>query len=206
MHPTLVSGDKRIVGILLAAGRGDRFGGDKLLAKVRATSGGTAGGVDVERLGVAACRNLVAALPEVVAVVRPGDTALADALSAAGARIVPCENADDGMGASLACGVKSTRDAAGWIVALGDMPWISRSTIASVIQAIADGAVAAAPFHQGSRGHPVGFGAGCFAELAALANDDGAKSVVAAHRDQLVRIDIDDAGALRDVDRPSDLE
>jgi CTP:molybdopterin cytidylyltransferase MocA len=31
------------------------------------------------------------------------------------------------------------------------------------------------------------------------------KSVVAQHRDDLARIDVDDAGALRDVDRPSDL-
>jgi len=65
--------------------------------------------------------------------------------------------------------------------------------------------VVAAPFHQGLRGHPVGFGAACFAELSALSNDDGAKSVVAAHRDLLVRIDVDDAGTLRDVDRPDDL-
>jgi len=44
-----------------------------------------------------------------------------------------------------------------------------------------------------------------FAALAALTGDDGAKSVVAAHRDSLVRIDVDDAGVLRDVDRPADL-
>ena len=204
----MVSADKRIVGILLAAGRGERFGGDKLLAKARTTSGADAGALtalDSEGIGVAACRNLVAALPEVIAVVRADDVVLTEALGAAGARIVPCENADDGMGASLACGVRSTRDAAGWIVALGDMPWIASSTIARVARAIADGAVVAAPFHLGQRGHPVGFGAGCFAELAALADDDGAKAVVASHREALVRIEVDDAGTLRDVDRPSDL-
>jgi molybdenum cofactor cytidylyltransferase len=70
---------------------------------------------------------------------------------------------------------------------------------------IDDGAVVAAPFYRQLRGHPVGFGAACFAELTALSNDDGAKSVVAAHRDSLVRIDVDDAGTLRDVDRPDDL-
>jgi molybdenum cofactor cytidylyltransferase len=110
------------------------------------------------------------------------------------------------MGASLACGVRSTPDAAGWIVALGDMPWIETSTIARVVRAIADGATVAAPFYRGQRGHPVGFGATCFAALAALADDDGAKSVVAAHRDRLVRIDVEDAGTLTDVDRPADLE
>jgi molybdenum cofactor cytidylyltransferase len=202
-----VSGGKRIVGILLAAGRGDRFGGDKLLAKARTSA--SAGGLPTgqgEGIGVAACRNLVAALPEVVAVVRPDDGVLAEALALTGARVVPCENAGDGMGASLACGVRSSSDADGWIVALGDMPWIAGQTIERVARAIADGAVVAAPFHGGERGHPVGFGAACFAELIALANDDGAKSVVASHRDALVRIDVDDTGTLRDVDRPSDLE
>ena len=197
-----------VVGILLAAGRGERFGGGKLLATLPATpdaSRGAASAAAGEMIGVMACRNLLAVFPRVVAVVRPDDAALAAALGAAGARIVRCANADDGMGASLACGVLATRDAAGWVVALGDMPWIAPATIARVSAAIEAGAAVAAPFHQGQRGHPVGFGAACLAALTALTGDDGAKSVVAAHRDRLARIDVDDAGALRDVDRPDDL-
>ena len=54
---------------------------------------------------------------EVVAVVRPDDHALAAALGANGARIVRCANADDGMGASLACGVRAAREANGWVIA-----------------------------------------------------------------------------------------
>jgi molybdenum cofactor cytidylyltransferase len=106
------------------------------------------------------------------------------------------------MGASLACGVKATRDAAGWIVALGDMPWIAASTIVRVVGQSTTERSLPRRFYRQLRGHPVGFGAACFAELTALSNDDGAKSVVAAHRDSLVRIDVDDAGTLRDVDRP----
>jgi len=203
-----------LVGILLAAGRGERFGSGKLLATVR-QAGQSSQNVSPrpdslpaaagECIGAMACRNLLSALPRVVAVVRPDDAALAAALGAAGARIVRCANADAGMGASLACGVLATQHAAGWIVALGDMPWIEPSTIARVAAAIGEGAVVAAPFHRGQRGHPVGFGAACFAALAALADDDGAKSIVAAHRDSLARIDVDDAGTLRDVDRPADL-
>ena len=183
-----------MVGILLAAGCGTRFGGDKLLASF-----------DGECVGAASCRHLLMALPHVVAVVRPDDFALAAALGAGGARIVRCANADDGMGASLACGVRATPDAAGWVVALGDMPWIEMATIARVVAAVGQGAVVAAPFHRGQRGHPVGFGTVCYAALAALSGDEGAKSVLMAHSNRVERIDVDDAGTLSDVDNPSDL-
>ena len=186
---------KGVVGILLAAGCGTRFGGDKLLASLAG-----------ECVGAAACRRLLVALSHVVAVVRADDAALAVALGAAGARIIRCANAGDGMGASLACGVRATPDAAGWVVALGDMPWIEPATIARVVAAIGQGAVLAAPFHRGQRGHPVGFGAVCSAALAALTGDEGAKAVVSAHRDDMVRIDVDDAGTLSDIDRPSDIK
>lgn len=203
-----------VVGILLAAGRGERFGGDKLLTVIRADrtsradaqADGRSPGSAREFVGVMACRQLLLELPRVVAVVRPDAAALAVALGAAGARIVRCANADAGMGASLACGVQATRDAAGWVVALGDMPWIETSTIARVARAIADGATVAAPFHRGQRGHPVGFSASCLAALAALAGDEGARSILVSHRDSVVRIDVDDAGTLRDVDRRADLD
>jgi len=189
------------VGILLAAGRAERFGGDKLLARLTAAQPGA----DSVSVGEAACRNLRAAMPVVVAVVRSGDDRLAAVLGAAGAQVIRCANADDGMGASLACGVGATGDAAGWVVALADMPWIRPETIARVAAAIVQGAVVAAPFHQGERGHPVGFGKSCGAMLIALGGDEGARSVLAAHRQQMTRIDVDDPGVVRDIDIPSDL-
>jgi molybdenum cofactor cytidylyltransferase len=191
--------ENRIVGILLAAGRGTRFGGDKLLARL--ASGDVAG----EPMSVVALRHLRLAVNDVIAVVRDDDRALAAELGANGARIVRCTNADDGMGASLACGVRATAGAKGWIVALADMPWISVETIERVGAAVAGGAPVAAPFHRGERGHPVGFNAACYDALAALGGDEGAKAIVAAQRDRVVRIDVDDAGILRDVDTPADL-
>ena len=130
-----------MVGILLAAGRGERFGGDKLLAQAAepASAGRPAltdpGGELHRRARVPeshrrSCRGWSRSSV-------PDDAALAAALGAAGARVVRCANADDGMGASLACGVLATTDAAGWVVALGDMPWIQSSTIARVAGAIA---------------------------------------------------------------------
>jgi molybdenum cofactor cytidylyltransferase len=209
-----------VVGILLAAGRGERFGGAKLLARLGSQPTGATSSdrgraasdsraqpdLDGECVGTAACRRLLAALPSVIAVVRPDDLALAAALGASGAQIVRCANADDGMGASLACGVSSASDATGWVVALADMPWVSPEAITRIAAAIAEGAPVAAPFYRGERGHPVGFGKACYAALVALRGDEGAKSIVAAHRDSLARIDVDDPGVLRDVDTPSDLK
>ena len=84
------------------------------------------------------------------------------------------------------------------------MPWIRVETIAAVAAAVGAGATLAAPVHGGVRGHPVGFGAACGPALAALADDFGARSLVAAHAGALLRIDVDDPGVLRDVDTPRD--
>jgi molybdenum cofactor cytidylyltransferase len=184
-----------IVGVLLAAGRAERFGGDKLLAVLP----------DGECIGAASTRHLLAAVPDVIAVVRSDDGALAAALGAAGARIVRCANAFDGMGASLACGVSARPEAGGWLVALADMPWIETATIARVARAVADGAIIAAPYHRGERGHPVGFAKTLYESLSLLGGDEGAKSIVAAHRDRITRIDVEDPGILRDIDTPADL-
>ena len=181
--------------VLLAAGAERRFGGDKLLAPLQ----------DGTSVGAAACRAMHAALGHVVAVVRPGDDALASALAASGATIVHCARADEGMGASLACGVTATADAQGWVVALADMPWIAPATIRSVAEAIAAGAPIAAPVHRGERGHPVGFSAAHRDALMTLSGDEGARSLVAHGGVELVRIDVDDPGVLRDVDTPDDL-
>ena len=192
----------RIVGILLAAGRGARFGGAKLLAPLPAASHGVGVGAPV---GAAAATHLVAALNDVVAVVRPGDPLLQRALEATGARVVACPRADEGMGASLACGIAAAADADGWVVALGDMPWIAPATISAVADALRDGAEIAAPAFRGERGHPVGFARPYGPLLAALEGDEGARAIVNARRFALRLVDVDDAGALRDVDHPADL-
>lgn len=191
-----------IVGILLAAGRGTRFGGGKLLAPLPEAKHGNLAGTPV---GVASAMNLANALSDAIAVVRPGDAELSARLRACGLRVVECANAGDGMGASLALGVAATNDAEGWIIALADMPWIAPVTIAAVAAALAAGADLAAPSFHGARGHPVGFSRRHYAALVALSDDTGARSLLERHRDRLLLIDVDDSGVLADVDTPADL-
>lgn len=209
-----------IAGILLAAGRGSRFGGDKLLAKLPAATHLAAAGTPI---GVASARHLEAGMRAgavhggdpctgapgwqtmTLAVVRAGDTALAQFLAGEVGRVVTCPEADDGMGASLASGVTAAAAADGWVVALADMPWIAPSTIASIAAAIANGAPIAAPVYAGRRGHPVGFASRYRDALQALSGDEGARRIVDDDRERLVLVAVDDPGIARDVDDRSQL-
>ena len=184
-----------IVGILLAAGTGSRFGGEKLLYSMP----------DGVAIAAHAARNLVAAGLDVTAVVRPGDFPLADMLEQEGCVVTVCREAARGMGASLAHAISAERGADGWVIALADMPKIMPGTIRSVIAALEQGELMVAPQFQGRRGHPVGFSAALRNELLALDGDEGARAVVERHRDALKLIDCDDVNVLYDIDRKSDV-
>src|SRR3990172_10314445 len=121
----------KIVVIFLAAGFSTRFGTNKLLAPL--PSGGPEAGTPV---AVAAARHLAEALPEPLAVVRPRAQKVSQLLREAGCRTVICRNAAQGMGTSLAAGVRAAGEADGWVVALADMPSIRPETIRRIARAL----------------------------------------------------------------------
>ena len=186
---------KDIVGLLLAAGASTRFGSDKLRHALPH-------GVPI---AVQAARVFKLELSRVVAVVKPGSAELVDALKKEGCEVVVCENAAEGMGASLACAARAAGEAAGYLVALGDMPFVRRTSIAAVRDALLSGAVLVAPYFRARRGHPVGIGAMFFQDLLVLRGDEGAKQLLAANERRLVKIPVGDPGVIRDIDTPGDL-
>ena len=99
-----------LTGILLAAGQGRRFGGDKGLAQLP----------DGTPMALRSALNLRAALLDIICVVRPDDTVLHDLLGEHGFEVVVAEDAGQGMSASLQAGIRATPNAAGWMVALAD--------------------------------------------------------------------------------------
>ena len=185
----------KIVGLLLAAGSATRFGSDKLRHALPH-------GVPI---AVQAARHLKSEIPQVLAVVRPGATELTANLEAEGCEVVVCDNAAEGMAASLACAVRGARDADGYLIALGDMPFVRRTTIAALRDALAGGAPLAAPYFRSRRGHPVAISNKFLHDLLALKGDEGAKHVLAAHERQIVKIPVGDPGVIRDIDTPDDL-
>jgi molybdenum cofactor cytidylyltransferase len=195
----------RIVGVLLAAGRGVRFDphGERLKLLEPATRGPHRG----QPLAVAAARTLLSAVDDVLAVVAPTADArherLRQLLAAEGCTTVENARADEGLGASIACGVAATGPAAGWIIALADMPAIAPATVRAVAECLRRGAVTVAPAYRGQRGHPVGFAAALHQELLALGGDTGARELLVRHPPRL--IEVDDPGVLYDVDVSGDL-
>jgi molybdenum cofactor cytidylyltransferase len=184
-----------VVGLLLAAGAAKRFGSDKLLHLLPH---------DVP-LAVQSVRHLKAVCERIVVVVNPGSAKLSKLFEAEHCEIIQCNNASDGMGASLACGVRALNDAKGCLVALADMPFIRPSTIAAVRDALLAGAPLVAPYFHARRGHPVGIAGRFFAEMKDLTGDEGAKKILEKHKKDLLKIPVGDPGVLRDIDRPEDL-
>jgi molybdenum cofactor cytidylyltransferase len=183
-----------IVGILLAAGSSSRFGDNKLLHAIN--------GVPI---GVLAARNLSEAVTHVVAVVRPGDERLRTALLQENIEVVVCDDAEEGMGTSLACGVRAAKNADGWLVALADMPFILPETISDVAEQVAHGAVIVAPEYGGQRGHPVGFVKQFGTELMALHGDMGARDLLLRYSALVMNLKTHDRGIVRDIDTAEDL-
>lgn len=187
---------------MLAAGRSRRYGADKLLAPLT---------LDGRTLPLAAhaLRAWLQVFSRVTLVLRPQSAALRQALTAAlgpdGLHWVTCEQAEQGMGHSLAAGVAANGDAAGWLVGLADMPLLPAAAIAGVRDALLAGAPLAAAYAGERRGHPVGFAAGYRSELLALTGDAGARSLLQRDASRILRVAVGHAGIFADIDSPQDL-
>ena len=112
-------------------------------------------------------------------------------------------HADLGMGYSIAMGVTARANAGGWLILPGDMPMVQPSSIAAVARELNQHPVVYAQ-HKGRRGHPVGFAAELYSELALLTGDDGARRLVSRY--PALGLELDDPGVLVDVDTRGDLE
>ena len=184
-----------IVGVLLAAGKAVRFGGDKLLSELG----------DGRCVAEVAAARLLPSVDRLIAIVRPGSGELSERLAAAGAEVFEFQNAHLGMGASLAYGVGEAPEAQGWLIALADMPLVATEDAMKVADAVRQGAGIAIPVANTRRGHPVGFSRQYFSELVALSGDIGARSIISKYADDCLEIPVGDQDSWLDVDSRSDL-
>lgn len=194
-HQTVFAHDT-IVGILLAAGKSTRFGSNKLCHPLH----------DDVPLALCCAKNLYAGIGAALVVIRPDDNILRSHLERAQIPYTLCSNTREEMASSLASGIAATGDAKGWVIALGDMPFIQPQTIAAVGSALRNNAILAAPYIGDHRGHPVGFSASLKQELLSLTGDEGGRSVLAKYAKNITRINCMDAGIQLDIDVPADIQ
>lgn len=185
--------------IVLAAGRGSRFSpaGHKLAQPLGDSS-----------VLAATLENALASQLHVVVVTTARFAAVARSSVAARDVIVLPDVGTAGagalgMGVSIAAGINARPDADGWLVMPGDMPMVQPATLQAVARALDEHPVVFAQY-RGRRGHPVGFAAELYPELAGLSGDEGARRVIARYPAQ--GLERDDPGILVDIDTADDLD
>ncbi|MBI6852976.1 nucleotidyltransferase family protein [Pseudomonas cichorii] len=184
-----------VIGLILAAGRSRRFADDKRRALLPDGRSMLQASIDTARQS----------FNEVWVVLRSDDDAQALGI-VPDVGIVRSEQADQGMGHSLASGIEALMPSPAIAVAilLADMPWLQTSTLRSLVQ-LADPQRIAQPVHAGQRGHPVVIGRQFWPELLLLEGDQGARTLLTANASVCDLMATDDRGTVRDVDTPEHL-
>ena len=149
-------------------------------------------------------RNYAECVKRVIVVIQPDDDA--HELLPSTAEVTVAADAHKGMGHSLSAGIESVASDSWVLVGLADMPWVMASTIRTIGYTLKSKPTKIVrPYYRGQAGHPVGFGQRFLGDLKQLQGDSGAKSLIDANSDALVKIDINDPGVVGDVDFVADL-
>lgn len=192
-------GEGAVGGVVLAAGRGERFeDGNKLLAHV-----------EDEPLVRHSVRSLLdSELAEVVVIVGHEAEAVRRALAGLDVTFQHNEDYAEGQSTSVRAGVEVARER-GWdaiVFTLGDMPFVRPGTVDALREAYASGTgTIVAASYEGERGNPVLFDAEHYDALAAVTGDRGGRRLI-EEEEHSVLVETADPGVVRDVDYEGDLE
>lgn len=191
------------VGIVPAAGKGERFGGDKLLA-----------GLKGEPLLNHTLRSLLeGGVTRVVVVLPPRDGArdpgalLRQAVPLLSDRRIALAvnpNPARGMLSSIQAGISG---AVGdmFVVLPGDMPYVQPETVTAVIDAAQETGLIVSPRFDGKRGHPIAIPGRLRAAIVKAPVSWTLQEVLLPEAHNRIEIDVEDSGVLRDVDTPNAL-
>lgn len=197
--------------LVMAAGQSRRFGSDKRLARLPRGSASS----DTSLLAVTLER--VMSLDMAWRLVLREDDDLNALLGERFARthgssIWRAPNAALGLGASLGDAFRqlsadtSLAYVQTAIVWLADMPQVAATTVQALLAQASDTRIVRPIIEESvvrKPGHPVVFGRRFWSELAMLESGEGAREVIACHRDCLNEVTVCDTGIHRDVDTPA---
>ena len=194
---------KTLACVLLAAGCGVRFGGDKLLTPV---AGKTL---------IAHAVELHGGLPYVlrVAVIREGDAILQEQIDRKSFRIAYNPAPERGISSSLRIGLDTVLRQAeiqgiqldGVLFSVSDQPRLKRDTVQRMIDLFSEHSdhIIAPITADGRRGNPVIFPCTLFSELLMIEGDRGGGVVINKHPESVLPYAVDE-GELFDIDTRAD--
>jgi CTP:molybdopterin cytidylyltransferase MocA len=183
-----------IGGLILAAGKGRRFGGYKQLAQL-----------DGRPLLEHAARTMIASpVGRVVVVLGAGAEHVIAQVDLHGADPIVCERWEEGQSASLAFGLGELSECDAVVVTLGDLPNLSTNAIRRVIAARGPGVEAVRATYAGEPGHPVLLERELFERLRDVSGDHGARNLLLSVSPR--EVPCDDLGGGEDVDTPAQLD
>lgn len=194
MKPPSGSG---VAAIILAAGRSSRMaprnkllepvGGKPIVAKVADIALASGAGPIIVVTGFEA--------PRIAAVL-------------SGRKLTMVHNASfqDGLSSSLRVGLSALPpDSDGTLILLGDMPGIEDAVLGALMAAFTGSDAICVPVHRARRGNPVLFGRRYFAEMMRISGDEGAKQLLARHKERVIEVEVGTDSIFVDIDTPVDL-
>lgn len=183
-----------IGGLILAAGKGSRFGGRKQLADLD-------GRPLLEHAILAMTASPVS---RVAVVLGAGAESVIARVDFHGAEPILCERWEEGQSASLACGLAELPGCEAAVVTLGDLPHLSTNAIRRVIAARGEGIEAVRATYSGAPGHPVLLERELVDRMRDVTGDHGARNLLLSVSPR--EVPCDDLGGGEDVDTPAQLD
>ncbi|MEA3355956.1 MAG: nucleotidyltransferase family protein [Candidatus Bipolaricaulota bacterium] len=186
-----------IAAIVLAAGKGERYGAIKPLIQIE-------GEPALSRI-VKTLR--AAGVDDILVVLGHAAETISREVDLGDVRVLVNPNYKTGMGGSLSLGIRSLPPSVkGFLILHADMPYVSQATLRSVLARADAGALIAAPIYRGRRGFPVYLHRSCCPGLLqTLHGEMGARGFIALNHCDLTLTEVDDPGCVWDIDRPEDL-
>jgi CTP:molybdopterin cytidylyltransferase MocA/NifU-like protein involved in Fe-S cluster formation len=180
--------------VVLAAGAGRRFGGDKMLATID---------------GQPMIRQVATAYTELcgqATIVISGDERLRAAIDGLPVDVVVNEQAAEGIASSIRLAVEHSRNHPALMIALGDEPRVDRGLVMRVMQLWHDTrAPIVAPRYNDGPGHPVLFDEATYDDLLALSADRGARGLIERYGTKVLSVEVGGPRPV-DIDTTKDLE
>lgn len=185
--------------ICLAAGRGRRFGADKLLTPWQ--------GRPLYAWGLATLAAACAGRTDARLIVVTNTPAIAESTRALGGEAVPSPESEKGQSFSIRAGLDALpplQENDFLLFGVADQPLLRVETVRRLLDTAAPGVFGATVAAGDRVGSPALFSAALAPALRALEGDRGGRGVLNAHPERVLRVECDPE-ELRDIDRPEDL-